>query len=73
MRRQAQLGSSNYDDSSGKGSDINVDKDAPDSDKEDGALTNLQSRHEKERDQRGQRSRDNGQNKTQGGLYYYTW
>ena len=80
MQRQPQLRSRNYDDSGGKGSNINVDDDAPDNDKEDGAPTredslaaHLQSRHETERDQRGQRSRNDGQNKTQGGLYYYTW
>ena len=81
MRRQPQLGSRHYDDSGGKGSNINIYNDAPDSEKKDGApnredslATYLhKSRHGTERDQRGQRSRNNGQNKTQGGPYFYTW
>ena len=80
MRRHPQLGSRHYDDG-GKGSNINIYDDASVSAKEDRAPNSEdslatflhKSQHETEHDQRGQRSRNNGQNKTQGGSYFYTW
>ena len=83
MQQQTRLGSRHHtsDDSGGKGPCVNVDNEA-DIDKEDGAPTHedslaasLRNEHgaEHEYDQRGQRNRNDGQSKKQGGPYYYTW
>jgi hypothetical protein len=83
MQQQTRLGSRHHtsDDSGGKGPSVNVNDDA-DIDKEHGAPTredslsaSLRSEHETEHghDQRGQRSRNDGQSNKQGDPYYYTW